>query len=225
MASEHTIAGTPLYLSPKLREAYMNFNCGLLSSNSAKHDPFKSDVYSLGLTFLYMASLKELNDLVDLKTVKYKISQRISELRYSERVKDLLTYMLEIEEAKRLSFIDLEELFSSSVEENMQLQPKFKTINIKARQLSDFRMLQNSHSIRVFFKISYIRSYSSYILQIIKNEDHRYYVWALITLAQSMNVPIKVSALDYKCYICGSGSINYLFECNCRARYLIHQEC
>lgn len=57
-ASNYTIQGTPTYLSPKLRKAYTEY----LSDHSrsrVEHNPIKSDVYSLGMTFLAMACLEE----------------------------------------------------------------------------------------------------------------------------------------------------------------------
>ncbi|CAG9332724.1 unnamed protein product [Blepharisma stoltei] len=225
MASEHTIAGTPLYLSPKLRESYMGFHYGM-NANSSKHDPFKSDVYSLGLTFLYMASLIDVTDLTDLKILKYKTAQRINELRYSQRLKDFLSYMLEYDEAKRPSFIKLEEVFSSSVEGNMQVQPKYKIRKIKAKQITDCRVLLNFYSIKAFCKVSYINTYLLSILQAINNAEPSSFVWFLMTCAKSLNFYIKIGTLSYICCACKSGNIDYLFICNyCGIQYFIHKAC
>lgn len=43
----NTIAGTPLFLAPKVWEAYIKRN-----EYNVVHDMVKSDVYSLGLVFL-----------------------------------------------------------------------------------------------------------------------------------------------------------------------------
>ena len=48
---EHTMVGTPLFISPQLRQ---NFG----RSDFAQYNPFKSDVYSLGLSLYYAATLK-----------------------------------------------------------------------------------------------------------------------------------------------------------------------
>ena len=54
LISSECVAGTPLYMSPELKEAYRNNISGIL------HDPFKSDIYSLGLILLetYLIKIK-----------------------------------------------------------------------------------------------------------------------------------------------------------------------
>lgn len=113
-----TLMGTPLYLSPKLREVYL--------SNSKfqviNHDVFKSDVYSLGLTFLYMASLKSVKDLCTLFELEKKIAERIRELPENYNVvKEILGYMLEVDESERMNFLQLKERM-----ENPHNDPKNK---------------------------------------------------------------------------------------------------
>ncbi|OMJ75761.1 hypothetical protein SteCoe_25027 [Stentor coeruleus] len=106
-AKEHfnlseTIAGTPMYLSPLLRQAYITFLSG--SSINLQHDPFKSDVYSLGLTFLYMASLRECSDLLNLANLMEKTRQRIDELNWYPNLQPILRKMLTYSESDRESF-------------------------------------------------------------------------------------------------------------------------
>jgi translation initiation factor 2-alpha kinase 4 len=43
---QQNLSGTPLYFSPTLRKAHSE------KKNTVKHDPFKSDLYSLGLILL-----------------------------------------------------------------------------------------------------------------------------------------------------------------------------
>jgi serine/threonine protein kinase len=57
-----SIAGTPAYLSPSLSKAYSDYSKGFRVSNF-KHNAYKSDVYSLGLTFFYMATLTPFDEL------------------------------------------------------------------------------------------------------------------------------------------------------------------
>jgi serine/threonine protein kinase len=102
-----TLIGTPLYLSPKLREVFMaNQNMRVVN-----HNMFKSDVYSLGLTFLYMASLKPIKDLCMIIGLEQKIKSRIEELpnEYSI-VKRILKEMLEVDEYNRPDFIELKRM-------------------------------------------------------------------------------------------------------------------
>jgi len=102
----HTIAGTPLYLSPLLRQQFMNYNMGMGNGN-CQHDPVKSDVYSLGLTFLQMASFKGVSDLINLQNLDTNIWLRINELGYSNWTKSLLWDMLQLEEFRRPTFRQL----------------------------------------------------------------------------------------------------------------------
>jgi serine/threonine protein kinase len=106
--SSISLAGTPLYLSPSLRKAYIE------SRQSVEHDVFKSDVYSLGITFLYMTSLKLPKDLTDLNDLQNNIDDRIRILheKYS-RVKTILSYMLKVDEDKRPNFEGIFEIFQS----------------------------------------------------------------------------------------------------------------
>lgn len=97
-----TIAGTPMYLSPILRQSYISFMSG--NNRSFQHDPFKSDVYSLGLTFLYMASLRECSDLLNLSNLVEKTRQRIDELNCYPNLQPILRTMLADSEDNRGSF-------------------------------------------------------------------------------------------------------------------------
>jgi serine/threonine protein kinase len=108
------VVGTYMYLSPKLMKAYEDIQKGLNKNGLVEHNPYKSDVYSLGLTFLYMASLIEpcgLNYNIEGTTyLKYKISRAIEQLNYSQDLKKILSSMLEIEETNRLDFIGLKKI-------------------------------------------------------------------------------------------------------------------
>ena len=105
-----TLIGTPLYLSPKIREVFMaNQNIRIVN-----HNMFKSDVYSLGLTFLYMVSLKPIKDLCMIIGLEQKIRNRIDELPYEySKVKSILEAMLEVNEGNRPDFVGLKDLIKS----------------------------------------------------------------------------------------------------------------
>ena len=101
-----TLTGTPLYLSPKLRDAFVR--SGGQGAPNIEHDVYKSDVYSLGLTILYMASLASIKDLSTLADLENKIQVRINSLpqQYSY-LKGILKEMLSVDENKRPDFIEL----------------------------------------------------------------------------------------------------------------------
>lgn len=94
--SSYSTAGTPLFLSPLLKQA-------LLAGNpKVRHNVYKSDVYSLGMTLLAMASLQEPpGGVIGLGNV---VEARIASLHYSECFKSLLRLMLEADESKRPTF-------------------------------------------------------------------------------------------------------------------------
>ena len=53
----YQVSGTVIYFSPLLFKAYLDIIKGKNPSGNIRHNPVKSDVYSLGLTILHMASL------------------------------------------------------------------------------------------------------------------------------------------------------------------------
>jgi len=62
-SSTKTLTGTPDYLSPTLNEAYTLYLMGRSAEVRVKHNVFKSDLFSLGLTYLRMATLKDIRRL------------------------------------------------------------------------------------------------------------------------------------------------------------------
>ena len=101
-----SIVGTPYYFSPLLKQAFHAHQTSIV------HDPFKSDVYSLGLTFLVAARLDA--SPVFVKGVgDEEMTQEISSLSYSEELKTLLRAMLGYDEDNRWDFIQLRNWVSS----------------------------------------------------------------------------------------------------------------
>lgn len=105
------VVGTVMYLSPILLKAYDDIQKGKNNSGKVVHNPYKSDVFSLGLTFLYMASLTPpygLNYNIEGTTyLHHKIQRIIHALPYTENLKLALSVMLEVEEDGRVDFIEL----------------------------------------------------------------------------------------------------------------------
>lgn len=121
-----TLMGTPMYLSPKLRQAFSTTN---YDSFNVEHDLYKSDVYSLGLTFLYMASLTSVKDLCSLQDLDRKIDLRIEALSgYYPRLIGLLKLMLNVDEYYRPNFLELKAKLESNVEVMSFDSKKEKTI-------------------------------------------------------------------------------------------------
>ena len=79
-----------------------------------KHNQFKSDMFSLGLCFIYAASLN-LNIIVKIREVNNKVSLKkilMNEFdrRYSEKFVDLIMKMIDFNEDKRIDFIQLDKI-------------------------------------------------------------------------------------------------------------------
>lgn len=109
----YQVAGTVIYFSPLLFRAYLDIIKGKNSSGDVRHNPIKSDVFSLGLSFLHMASLTrpiELNDLdIGEDILQQKIERIIGRIEYSDKLKNLLRMMLQVKESKRCDFVSLNE--------------------------------------------------------------------------------------------------------------------
>ena len=106
--SQNTLRGTQLYMSPLLYNGLKN------NQTDIKHNIFKSDVYSLGLCLLYSATLHfgnlyEIRKYSDRNSLKKFIENSLCN-RYSSNFSNLLMKMLEINEIKRINFIELKKI-------------------------------------------------------------------------------------------------------------------
>ena len=101
----NTLRGTELYMSPALYDGLKH------EKDDVSHNPFKSDVFSLGFCFLYAAALNfnllyEVRDINDSKTINIILRKNLKK-NYSERFIFILGKMLEIDENKRYDFPSL----------------------------------------------------------------------------------------------------------------------
>ena len=101
----NTLRGTELYMSPALYNGLKN------EKNDVTHNPFKSDVFSLGFCFLYASALNfnllyEVRDLMDTKRINVILHKFLSKC-YSEKLIQLFVNMLEIDESKRFDFNEI----------------------------------------------------------------------------------------------------------------------
>ena len=96
-----SLSGTPNYLSPVLHEAYLMYQKQVL------HNPYKSDVFSLGLTVLSMVRLVERPELNSSTGI---LSAALSSLKCADWLQALLALMLETVESLRPDFIVLADL-------------------------------------------------------------------------------------------------------------------
>jgi len=105
------VRGSQLYLSPILFYAY-NQNI-----EKVLHNPYKSDVFSLGMCFLLAGSLSgyalyDIRELMDMKEISKIILNHLNK-RYSLKIINLIIKMLQIDEKLRMDFIELESFIAN----------------------------------------------------------------------------------------------------------------
>ena len=104
--SKQTVRGTELYMSPILYRALKTE-----PNKGVNHNVFKSDVFSLGMCFLF-ASCLDYKCLYDMRKVKNMIDvknlvNKYMDNKYSNNFVDILTSMLNLYEKDRPDFIEL----------------------------------------------------------------------------------------------------------------------
>ena len=102
----NTLRGTELYMSPALYEGLKR------GKNDVSHDPFKSDIFSLGFCLLYAASLNfellyEARDSENSEIIKKILNKSFIKKVYSEKLINIIYNMLLYDENKRFSFQEL----------------------------------------------------------------------------------------------------------------------
>ena len=116
----NTLKGTELYMSPALYLGLKN------NSRNVNHDPYKSDVFSLGFCFLYAAALNfkllyQVREVYNSNQMNQILNQQLKK-KYSETFINILANMLEIEESKRYDFSQLIEVIKENYDKNGNLK-------------------------------------------------------------------------------------------------------
>ena len=98
----NTLRGTELYMSPILLEGLKT------NKDDVKHDPFKSDVFSLGFCLIYAACLNyqllyDLREFNNDMRIKDRLKKHLKK-QYSEKFIDLICEMIKLNEKERLDF-------------------------------------------------------------------------------------------------------------------------
>ena len=104
----NTLRGTDIYMSPILYKSLQ------LSQEDVVHNMYKSDVFSLGYSFLYAVALNhdiinEIRDLDDSEEIK-KVLFKMMKPRYSDTFINVILKMINLDEKKRIDFIGLDKL-------------------------------------------------------------------------------------------------------------------
>ena len=110
----NTLRGTDKYMSPILYHGLKD------AKEDVVHNLYKSDVFSLGYSFLYAASLNhniinEIRDLEDIDKIK-NVLFRMMKPRYSDTFIELILKMINLDEKTRIDFIGLDKLIKEKFE-------------------------------------------------------------------------------------------------------------
>lgn len=109
--NKHPICGSELYLSPIVRKAYKNFKINYKESK-VYHNPYKSDVYSLGLILYELCSLQKISEQDLDNFEKYGFNCNFDLANKYPIINELLKLMLVVNENDRKNFIDLIKIFN-----------------------------------------------------------------------------------------------------------------
>ena len=106
-----TIRGTEFYMSPILYEG------NLKAKFDIQHNPFKSDVFSLGYCFVLATALdpeiiNEIRKISEREEIE-KLFNKYFPKGYSDKYIDLLLKMIAIDENKRVDFIGLDKILQN----------------------------------------------------------------------------------------------------------------
>ena len=116
----NTLRGTELYMSPALYYGLKNNNKDII------HDPYKSDVFSLGFCFLYAAALNfqllyQVREVSNNNQMNQILNQYLSK-KYSATFINILSHMLEMDESKRYDFSELIQAIDSNYDKEGNLK-------------------------------------------------------------------------------------------------------
>ena len=106
IAQQSTLRGSELYMSPVLYKGY-KFN-----QKNVLHNPYKSDVFSLGYCLLYaiclnLKVLQTVRELTTMRSIISSINKYIIKSKYSDKIMNLIYKMIDPNEIERFDFEDL----------------------------------------------------------------------------------------------------------------------
>lgn len=146
----YQVTGTVIYFSPLLFSAYLDIIIGKNSTGDVRHNPIKSDVFSLGLSFLHMATLAKPSDLNNWEKgedlLQQKIEKSIMKITYSESVKNLLILMLKVNESKRYDFKQLKDYMNPPIVERTISEYSSRINRQMSARILDFKGISISQT-------------------------------------------------------------------------------
>eukprot|EP00357_Protocruzia_adherens_P006730 CAMPEP_0115030188 /NCGR_PEP_ID=MMETSP0216-20121206/37582_1 /TAXON_ID=223996 /ORGANISM="Protocruzia adherens, Strain Boccale" /LENGTH=495 /DNA_ID=CAMNT_0002407185 /DNA_START=257 /DNA_END=1744 /DNA_ORIENTATION=- len=127
----HTLRGTPKYLSPELFHFYVARQQSNLSEQKIHIDPFKSDLFSLGVSIIELFSFCGLR--ININSDKANKDNTIKELRelgVCKRIIAILKRLLEYTPKERADAHELWRLINADDEETRELIETISTIDL-----------------------------------------------------------------------------------------------
>ena len=126
----NTLRGTELYMSPALYSGLKN------DRNDVNHDPYKSDVFSLGFCFLYAATLNfnilyQVREIYNSNMMNDIIHKALNN-KYSPTFISILSHMMEVDESERFDFPHLVKFIDENYDKDGNLKNVEKTDEKKA---------------------------------------------------------------------------------------------
>ena len=105
-----TLRGTDTYMSPILYKGLQ------MELEDVVHDVYKSDVFSLGYSLLYAASLNHdiinaIRELESMDDIAKELNKRMKP-RYSDKFINIILKMINPDENKRVDFISLDKIIT-----------------------------------------------------------------------------------------------------------------
>ena len=102
-----TLRGSELFMSPLLYEG-LKYN-----KKNIRHNPYKSDMFSLGLCFLYaiclnLKVLEYIREMTNMNNIKNILEKFLDTNKYSDKLIKIVYKMIDLDENKRFDFNELE---------------------------------------------------------------------------------------------------------------------
>lgn len=126
---QKTLHGSPFFLSPELKHEYTQVILRGAQS-TLRYDPYKSDVYSLGVSFLYMALLEPPMQLMNLAELEETTERVLRQLTAYPKFREIVERMLVIDPVQRCSFEDIVQ-FTDTYFDSGSIRPEVKLVGKK----------------------------------------------------------------------------------------------